>query len=253
MRVESLNIALAVIISASFAGFAIGTAPTERREAPLRSAPAIEASGDVPAARSYAELRELGPLRKQDLWTSDGAALREGLPDRGDGAEPAGDKLAILAARAARRAYDGAPPTIPHAVRQDAAAECLACHDEGALLRGRTASAMPHRELTNCTQCHTVERAPMPAERWLEGGPWAAVSSFIGRESPAEGQRAWSVAPPVIPHTTWMRERCESCHGVSGANPIKSSHPERQSCQQCHAISASLDLRPGAFAEPVQP
>ncbi len=240
MRVESLNIGLAVVISVSFAGFAIGTSPTERREAPLQVAPAAEQGGEIPRARSYAELLELGPVRQQDAWTSDAAALRAGLPDRADAATPAGDKQAALAARASRRAYDGAPPTVPHAVRQSAAAECLACHDEGALLRGRTASMMSHRALTSCTQCHVVEQAPMPAAVWLEGGPWAAESSFEGRASPASGERAWSVSPPVIP-------------GVAGSDPIKTSHPYRQSCEQCHAGSAAQDLRPGAFATPVQP
>ena len=253
MHVEPLNIGLAVIIGVSFVGFGLGVAKTERLETPLRpTAAAVSADAEVPTARSYSELRALGPNHRPDSWTADALALTEGLPGRDAEGTPSGDKQDALAARAARRAYDGAPPTIPHPVRQRSAAECLACHDSGALLRGRTASAMSHESLASCTQCHVVEAAPMPSALWLTGGPWGVENSFVGKASAESGERAWSVAPPVIPHQTFMRERCESCHGVSGSDPIRTTHPYRQSCPQCHAVSATKDMRPGAFAEPEQ-
>ena len=59
------------------------------------------------------------------------------------------------------------------------------------------------------------------------------------------GNRAWSIAPPEIPHRTFMQERCESCHGVNGRDAIRSTHPWRQSCEQCHAPSAEFDQRGG--------
>lgn len=250
---ESINIGLAVVISVAFVGFAIGTSPMQNRESPFSLTPAAEAAGEVPAARTYGELRARGPVHPQDAWTSDAAALTAGLPSRGDAAVPTGDRIASLAARAERRAFDGAPPTIPHPIRQGATAECLACHDGGARLRGRTASAMSHGPLVNCTQCHVVSEAPMPAALRLEGGPFAVENSFVGRASPVQGERAWSIAPPVIPHTTFMRERCESCHGVAGADPIRSSHPYRQNCSQCHVGTAAQDLRPGDLAPLEQP
>jgi cytochrome c-type protein NapB len=70
-------------------------------------------------------------------------------------------------------------------------------------------------------------------------------NSFVGKVSPVAGPRAWDIAPPQIPHTTWMREQCDACHGVNGRDPIRSTHPWRESCEQCHAASATNDLRPG--------
>ena len=45
------------------------------------------------------------------------------------------------AERAKRRAFDGAPPVIPHGVRQRTSASCLACHRKGALVNGKLAPA----------------------------------------------------------------------------------------------------------------
>jgi cytochrome c-type protein NapB len=85
----------------------------------------------------------------------------------------------------------------------------------------------------------------MPGGQDLPPDPRAVDNSFAGFPSPDQGPRAWDIAPPQIPHRTFMRERCESCHGVNGRDAIRSSHPYRQSCEQCHAASAEKDLRPG--------
>jgi cytochrome c-type protein NapB len=44
-----------------------------------------------------------------------------------------------------------------------------------------------------------------------------------------------------VPHTTFMRESCLSCHGPTGADPIRTTHAWRTNCLQCHAPSAVLD------------
>ena len=153
--------------------------------------------------------------------------------------------------RAANRAYDGAPPTIPHAVQQSAAAECMACHEAGMTLRGHRASPIPHEAMGNCLQCHVVQDGPQPGERLLPDAPTAAVNSFAGLTSPEAGERAWSIAPPVVPHSTQLRERCLSCHGPGGRDAMRSTHPDRQSCTQCHALQAESEQRPLSWsAEP---
>lgn len=242
----ALQIGLAVAIAVSFVGFFVGVSEeVDDAHAPLH----VEGEADtddagVPRARSYTELRR-SPRGAGSGWETDVAALRG--PSRLD--PVALDGLAkgpALADRMANRAYDGAPPTIPHPVRQDAAAECLACHDEGLRIRGATASAMSHREMTSCTQCHVVSAAPMPADAWLPKE--VAENAFVGLQPPTAGARAWSIAPPTIPHRTSMREACLSCHGPLGREALRSSHPDRETCTQCHAASAELDLRPGLVA-----
>lgn len=151
------------------------------------------------------------------------------------------DKDKALAARASRRAYDGAPPTIPHAVRQREFPDCLACHGQGLALAGRRAPIMSHARYDNCTQCHVPSVAPEPLP---PGEP--AENTFVGLASPSSGTRAWAGAPPTIPHPTLMRSECSSCHGVGGVSGIRSTHPARQSCTQCHASDAALEQRAGA-------
>ena len=239
-RLEPLHIGLAVVIGVSFVGFFVGVSPTERQTSPLRSdAPVDAPAAGIAVAPSYGDL--MAGQRSDDNWAATQAKLYEGL-DEAEG----GNVAAAVAARAERRAYDGAPPTIPHAVQQGTASECNACHDLGLQVRDGTARMRPHDSYLSCTQCHVVMEAPMPADSWLAGGPWSVRNSFDGLDSPTGGDRAWSIAPPEVPHQTFMRERCDSCHGPAGSSPMKSTHPERQSCEQCHAGSADEDLRPGS-------
>lgn len=145
------------------------------------------------------------------------------------------EKLLALAMREQNRAFNGAPPTIPHPVEQLNAASCMACHGEGAKLESLRISKMSHQFLENCTQCH-VESNPqhMAAALFRE-------NSFSGLPAPEGGPRSFKEAPPMIPHSTWMRVDCLSCHGPTGVYGIRSTHPWRQSCQQCHAPSSTLD------------
>ncbi|MBC7173216.1 MAG: nitrate reductase cytochrome c-type subunit, partial [Polyangiaceae bacterium] len=64
------------------------------------------------------------------------------------------EREASLSARLARRAYDGAPPVIPHAVDERGAPACLACHERGMRVDARIAPAMSHEPYTSCLQCH---------------------------------------------------------------------------------------------------
>ena len=140
------------------------------------------------------------------------------------------DKQRSLWTRATRRAFNGAPPVIPHAVEQTDDAACYACHGQGARVGQRAANRMSHGLLVNCLQCHA---APPPK-------PFAhldivTVNSFVGAAAPTSGERAFPGAPPVIPHSTWMRERCLSCHGGAAGMVRSRSDPSLE--DQLSAVS----------------
>jgi nitrate reductase (cytochrome), electron transfer subunit len=240
-----LHVGAAVVLGLSLLGFLVGTgrAPEARSLLP-RAELAADGEG-LREAPTQAILRS-GALGSGAGWEADTEGLRGPDPLAPQEAG-AGDPVAAVADRAARRAYDGAPPTIPHPVRQDSAAECLACHDAGLRLGDRVAAPMPHGDFASCTQCHVVQEGPMPGAR-LSASPTPSPNGFVGLASPTEGPRAWSIAPPQVPHSTQNRERCLSCHGVNGRDALKTPHNDRQSCSQCHASSAALDRRPDLFA-----
>lgn len=155
-------------------------------------------------------------------------------------------KLAALAERAEFRAFFGAPPVIPHEIAEfDSEAVCLTCHGADA---DEAAPKIPHAHLASCTQCHVVAELELFTE--LDLPP----NSFAGLAEPVSGRRACRGAPPVIPHSIHMRERCLGCHGSGGRAGMQSSHPERQSCLQCHATTAALNQRfvgqPAVFFPP---
>lgn len=159
--------------------------------------------------------------------------------------DPNRDIELARATREQRRAYDGAPPTIPHPVNESTGA-CVECHIDGIQLGELVAPVMSHQMLGSCTQCHV--RAAID---W----PWAdtamlTTSTFQGARSAEERGDIvavpWPTAPPVTPHSTWMRSNCASCHGPLGHAALRTPHPERASCQQCHVPSAVLDQRAAA-------
>lgn len=165
----------------------------------------------------------------------------------GNGAAPPGgdqDAAAPTAGtvRAERRAYDGAPPTVPH---PDPGAACGACHDaDGQSIGDRFAPASPHAATrqaggtVRCRQCHA----------FVTTDDEFVANRFVGLpQNLRPGTRATSGAPPVIPHRLLMRENCVACHaGPAGRPEIRTSHPERWRCRQCHVPRTTTDL----FADP---
>jgi nitrate reductase (cytochrome), electron transfer subunit len=207
--------------------------------APPRPAPAVRQSpnaGPVPPAVSYAELptANLRPSVGPAQTLADLRYDRPGIFDAVTRTEEM--KLAALADRARNRAYDGAPPTIPHAVEAQSAASCLACHGDGLKVGDRIASKISHTHMTNCTQCH-VEQAP--ASLPFRADPPGNTFTGVYRAGP--GERASPGAPPTVPHHTWMRENCASCHGLATRAGTRTTHPWLTNCTQCHAASAALD------------
>lgn len=155
----------------------------------------------------------------------DGPGQAEAVPGR------PGARKTSAALRSLRRAFDGAPPVIPHAPFQG---ECTACHDELGLAVAGTGFAppMPHAltpglsSLSRCTQCHVY--------RTTEA--LFVASAFEGLPQDLRpGARAYEGAPPVMPHDTFLRENCRACHaGPAAREALRTSHPERENCVQCH-------------------
>lgn len=150
--------------------------------------------------------------------------------------------LNILEARSKNRAYDGAPPTIPHDIVSNSSKSCMACHspDTNLLIGDKRPSAMSHAYYANCTQCHVPDDGlrQITDEQRLQ-----ASSIFSGIQTKGKGSRAYHGAPPTLPHPVFMRQNCMSCHGSSRPNAIRTSHPQRHNCLQCHAPDAELDNR----------
>lgn len=155
------------------------------------------------------------------------------------GADPArGDPEARSSAqvRAQRRAYDGAPPVIPHSFY---GAKCTACHNKRGLeVPGRGfAPPTPHlpyggvSAVARCEQCHLYRRA---SDVFRANG-FRGLAQDLRR-----GRRLHALAPPVIPHQLQMRENCRACHtGPAARREIRTSHPQRARCRQCHLVQVA--------------
>lgn len=158
------------------------------------------------------------------------------------GSDPA---PATLAERAARRAFTGAPPVIPH---PPLSGSCRSCHTPA----GRPvpnlgmAPANPHAltpglgEQARCRQCHVFRQS--------EGV--FVQSEFVGwRNDGARGERAHAFAPPTIPHPTFLREDCRACHAGPAARPeILCRHADRLRCLQCHVAQLAAATWPDDLA-----
>ncbi len=148
--------------------------------------------------------------------------------------------------RATLRAYDGAPPVIPHAITDLNIQSCRACHALGLQAGDKIAKMVSHTYLTNCTQCHVEAQPDVPGSTDLSAG-----NLFAGlRPSGYGGTRAWAGAPPVVPHTTFMRTNCISCHGEHGYDGWRPDHLSRTNCVQCHVPAAEFDQLAPSFGIP---
>ncbi|MBS0198695.1 MAG: hypothetical protein JSR77_18260 [Planctomycetes bacterium] len=138
--------------------------------------------------------------------------------------------------RATLRAFEGAPPVIPHAIADINVQTCRACHAQGLIAGEKVSRMVSHTYLINCTQCHVEAASPLldPAT--------TPQNSFVGRRASGYGgTRAWAGAPPVMPHTLFMRTNCVSCHGEYGYDGWRPDHLSRTNCTQCHAPAAEFE------------
>jgi nitrate reductase cytochrome c-type subunit len=142
---------------------------------------------------------------------------------------------------ARNRAFWGAPPPMPHSFPrpQDDGRACLECHAREDRIEKRQQSIVPvpHAEFSQCQQCHVPLLGEL-VELGTKVEPFRPTT-FVGLDNPGKGTRAHPFAPPTIPHKTYMRDNCLSCHGPEGKQKIASPHPYRSQCQQCHVPDAS--------------
>lgn len=237
---KALVVTCAAVFGLAVMGFAIGirgnSESIPQGVGSSRTADSQPAFPDAPPAPTYLDLatRSLSP---NATFSSSLATLVQSAdappPAKPD---PAERSFALLR-RAARRAYDGAPPVIPHAVDAHSAAACLACHGDGIEVAGIVARKMPHPEWSQCTQCHVEAKNRSFPDMVL------AENDFSGFVSHAFAHRAAPGAPPITPHATTIRQDCLSCHGPKGELGLRTSHPERQNCLQCHPSTTDLDFR----------
>lgn len=129
------------------------------------------------------------------------------------------------------RAYDGAPPVIPHPLVSEkgiGGKTCLQCHSTGGYVDQFKAFApiTPHPDLLSCKQCHV----PVKTDKLF-------MASQFERSKPKKvGGGVLDGSPPPIPHDFQVRGSCLSCHGAPSApKEIRVTHPERVNCLQCHA------------------
>ena len=255
----------AILLTAAISGFFMGLRQTGSQISMTRPISLISRDPERRAALETSSVPVAVSYAKQD-W------LREGPNARWHNSltnlvQPSIDQVALtnvteqeraeaLAQRRTRRAFDGAPPTVPHPIPQDSSAACLACHGPGLAVKDRTASKISHSAYSSCTQCHVAAGGGgLPVAEVALAGPFVE-NAFVGTAAPLRGSRAWPQAPPTVPHGTLMRSDCLSCHGPAGLFGLRTPHPDRQSCLQCHAPNAELDQHKFAvFAEsgPTEP
>ncbi|MEW5852687.1 MAG: diheme cytochrome c precursor [Myxococcota bacterium] len=243
---RALHIFMAVVMTVVLVGFVSGT---RDNPAPVARHESVRSEVGAAAAPTYASLA-VTPMNRNAHWRDSVAALAPEVDRLAEIPDPVRGREKAVAERAQRRAFDGAPPVIPHPVEPRGVLACVDCHARGARIRNARAPVMSHASYTNCTQCH------VPADVTAEFGPppvdtVATENAFAPVPPPAFGARAHPRAPPTIPHPTLMRTNCTSCHGPGGTDGLKSSHPSRQSCTQCHAPGAALDHRPMMDVPPV--
>ena len=162
------------------------------------------------------------------LGCDNAPAKHVAVPDKPDAIKTA------ARVRAERRAFDGAPPVIPHTRFNSS---CIECHNE----QGKSvpehgfAPPSPHEltkgmsAMSRCTQCHV----------FAQDDTLFVSSHFEGlRQNLRKGKRLNELAPPVIPHMLQMRENCLACHsGPAAREEIRTTHPQRARCIQCHVPS----------------
>jgi len=229
------TLATAAALTLAFLGYLRGIrepAPVE-----LPAAPVVVPVGEVPVAVPYADLPRAA-LQPNAGWHADLATLKSARPGPFDPVvRTEAMKLAALEDRARNRAFDTAPPTIPHGIEATSPAACLACHGPGLTVGDRVATRMSHPHYGSCTQCHVESARPEFAAHAGE----VAGNEFQGVGRAGPGYRIGPGAPPAIPHTTWMRQDCTSCHGLVTRPGLRTTHPWLTNCVQCHAPSAALD------------
>lgn len=237
---RNLTIIGAIAAGVGLVGFLIGiSGPVEPARAAAVKLPHIPTT--VRVAPSYSNIEAVANLD----WQNEYSSLKQDRPGLFDPVHRTTEmKNAALLDRLRTRAFDGAPPVVPHSIQQQTYANCLVCHAEGMKLGDRIAAKISHPHYANCTQCHVEGEANLPfAERFTAHN--RPINEFVGQRRAGAGDRIYPGAPPTIPHSTHMRTDCMSCHGLLARPGLRTTHPWLQNCVQCHASSTEQDWPPG--------
>ncbi len=250
-------VAAIVALTTGLSGYFMARLQTNRSATRLReetrlllaaaeAEPAAHDSQLAPLAPTYTEMGDRS-RQPNHAWTSRLESLSSPPAFTADTPALTAEEITVLfARRESRRAYHGAPPTVPHPIDQDHSVSCLACHGQPTRIGAMDVPQMSHAAYTNCIQCHAPSMGPGPA---LSRPPPALATplldnQFTGLVAPTSGTRAYAGAPPTMPHTTEMRQNCITCHGPGGSSVIKTTHPQRRNCLQCHATDATRETHP---------
>lgn len=249
LSAKTTTIVIAITLTASASGFFMGMRQTGRESkhdvlatvATTHATTYINDPDNRPVRRvteavDYISISEAG-FGPNKHWTNHLSDLRQPLAQTTVSTEDARREQ-----RQKRRAYDGAPPVVPHPIDQNTAATCLQCHGSATQIGDTVASGISHPPYTNCIQCH-VSGEGLGSQWNTSTYDLHTGNQFNGNYQPKKSGQAYPDAPPTIPHTLHMRQNCLSCHGPLGTSPIHTSHPERQSCTQCHVPSGGVDKR----------
>ena len=143
----------------------------------------------------------------------------------------------------ARRAFEGAPPLVPH---PPLGADCVSCHTRSGMeIEGvGAAPALPHARTpglsaeSRCQMCHVFRTTE---DIFVE-------SDFSGFRRARSEPLPMQGSPPGIPHPLHMHEDCLSCHNGLSSRATRTTHPERSRCVQCHVprVGATPFQRRGA-------
>ena len=205
---------MGVAVVGYFVGIHAGVPQPDAR--PDQARPVADGHDVATPAKNYSEMRRSSPAMKEPLLNVSLNRVPQPAFDRL--AEVLLDpqaKLRSIAERTSRRAFNGAPPVIPHAVEGTSDAACYACHGKGIVIGDRVAHPMSHAFLANCLQCH----APPSPPPFVEGFAKAFPNDFVGAPSPTAGKRAFTGAPSYdspyhldakrVPCVPWWCNRLE--------------------------------------------
>lgn len=243
----------------SVSGFFMGMLQTEKQNPQRFDTPhradtaAAQGEEEIPTAPKYREIPKARWLANRD-WHFTLANLPRAAAAEKQPVASEAERKAAVENRASLRAYDGAPPVIPHGIDALSSGSCLSCHgkDGNLVISGKRPAEISHPWVTSCTSCHVpmdgLREITEPATDRL-----TVENQFAGKRSAGPGPRAYGTAPPTTPHPVWMRQNCMACHGPGREQAIRTSHPERGNCLQCHAPNAVFDNRESYLTNPKPP
>lgn len=255
---KTLAVIFLAICVLAVSGFFMGMRQTEQQvhrktlpESENHESVSITSHAELPTAPKYQQIADTSWLANRDWHFTLDNLPRFSNPTAKAVIATLAEREAAVKNRTELRAYDGAPPVIPHAIDTLSVASCMSCHGPGGdlIIGGKRPAEMSHPWITNCTSCHV----PADGMRQLIAARETRLvveNSFDGKVSAGSGPRAYSKAPPTVPHAVWMRQNCMACHGPGREQAIRTSHPERKNCLQCHAPNASFDNRESYLTNP---